>query len=113
MSGSIAGRPPLDVFGRVLKQDPLTVALRQHDGSKAAFGIFDHGQRRQRRERQATGARARQLRLQPRGAGGQEQVLGAGAMAGGPAELVRDVRRVGCDMVKPRDQAECGKVGPA
>jgi len=89
-----------------LKEDPLTVALRENDRPFVAGIVDEDGDRRQRDERQAIRRRATQLCFESQRFRGAEQVLPSDDVAGGKTELMRQIHRVGGDVVQPRDKAQ-------
>ena len=104
----------LNGAARVLKQHALAVALGQHHHPRrAAIVTLQQGQRGQRRELQPIYRAAAEPGFEADVFGGQQQVGGVGLVAGRPAELVRQVRRVSGDVVQARDQAQGAQRGRA
>ena len=98
--GSIIGRRRRR--GRILNQHALGVALRQHDDP----AIAHQRQRGQGGQVQALGFRSRALGFQAQVARGEQQVIGAGGLAGRLAKLVAQRRWVGGDVMQAGDQAQ-------
>ena len=96
-----------------LEQHALAVALGQHDDARLAAFTLQQGERGQRRELQPIYRAAAEPGFEADVFGGQQQVGGVGLVAGRPAELVRQVRRVSGDVVQARDQAQGAQRGRA
>ena len=97
------GRPRgLLVAGRVHEEDALAVGLGQHDDA----AVVEHGQRRQRGERQSIRRRARGLGLEAEPLGGQEKIAGGRDVICSQTQGVPHRGGVGGHVMHARDEAQ-------
>ena len=96
----------LDGTGGVLQQHALTIALGEDDGAAVPSrrAMRQRGQRR--RGADAVRVLRLSLALRPRCLAASSRSALEGLVAGRPAEFVREVRRVGGDLVQAGEQAQ-------